>query len=269
MYPKLNRILYSQGNMPTSATQSPSQNINYNDVGELLDMKLNQVRKINRQQDDNIKLLKSRLNHIQHQDVVCQRNISRTSNEIQSIISTKSRVNEDQMRKQFLEEIKQKKLEEYSQRANMSKIERIKRSKNVENQKQVYSETHSFLNKEYKMNLSQAKLQTWNEIYGTNCKSHKLIRQAHLKHQQDKIVQLQIKQQEGQYNYKQKIIKEAQQFKERQMRVTELEEAEEQYLMKLKVTQSKNRSMSAKKEEIKRLPADKITISKNNLFRIN
>ena len=53
------------------------------------------------------------------------------------------------------------------------------------------------------------------------------------------------------------------------MRVTELEEAEEQYLMKLKVTQSKNRSMSAKKEEIKRLPAEKIAISKNNLFRIN
>ncbi|CAD8189726.1 unnamed protein product [Paramecium octaurelia] len=269
MNPKLNRILYSQGNMTTSATQSPSQNINYNDAGELLDMKLNQVRKINRQQNDNIRLLKSRLNHIQHQDFNCQRNISRTSNEIQSIISTKSRVNEDQMRKQFLDEIRQKKLHEYSQRANLSKMERIKRSQNVENQKQIYSETHSFLNKEYKSNLSQAKLQTWNEIYGTNCKSHKQIRQAHLQHQQDKIIQLQLKQQEGSYNYKQKIIKEAQQFQERQMRVTELEEAEEQYLMKLKVTQSKNRSMSAKKEEIRRIPAEKIAISKNNLFRIN
>ncbi|CAD8171196.1 unnamed protein product [Paramecium pentaurelia] len=269
MNQKQNRILYSQGNMTTSATQSPSQNINYNDAGELLDLKLNQVRKINRYQADNIKLLKSRLNHIQHQDLNCQRNISRTSNEIQSIISTKSRVNEDQMRKQYLDEIRQKKLEEYSQRANMSKMERIKRSQNVENQKQLYSETHSFLNKEYKTNLSQAKLQTWNEIYGTNCKSHKQIRQAHLQHQQDKIIQLQMKQQEGSYNYKQKIIKEALQFKERQMRVTELEEAEEQYLMKLKVTQSKNRSMSAKKEEIRRIPAEKITISKNNLFRIN
>ncbi|CAK69217.1 unnamed protein product (macronuclear) [Paramecium tetraurelia] len=248
-----------------------------NSMRELLDMKLNQVRKINRQQGDNIKLLKSRLNHIQHQDIICQKNISRTSNEIQSIISTKSRVNEDQLRKLFLEEIKQKKLEEYSQRAYISKMERLKRSKNVQScnflsiqiEKQLYSEAYSFQNKEYKTNLSIAKLQTWNEIYGTNFKSHKLIRQAHLKHQQDKIIQLQLKQQEGQYNYKQKIIQEAQQFKERQLRITELEEAEEQYLLKLKVSQSKNRSMSAKKEEIKRVPAEKISISKNNLFRIN
>lgn len=71
----------------------------------------------------------------------------------------------------------------------------------------------------------------------------------------------------GFMNYQSQLEYEAQLYKHRQEIIQELEENETRVVNQLKITQNFDRSLSAKRDEIKKMPFESFT-PKKNLFRI-
>ncbi|KAM3135739.1 hypothetical protein pb186bvf_012136 [Paramecium bursaria] len=259
MLNKNNKSVQSHGNLATAATLTQSQTnlINFND--DICDMRLNQVRRLNKQQEHNLGSIKSRLNHIQHQDQYVQRNISKTQDEIDHILRIKQRKYTEIQRKKWVAQLREQMYSETAQRVNLSRSERMKRSQRIELTRQIYSDVHKQLNREFRNNHQMAKQQLQEEINHENRLSHKMIRSAHLNHLQERSRQLENKYQQGFTNYQNKLLYESQLLKYRSEEIQDLEQVETQLLTKLKLTQSKDRSISAKKEEISRIPAECIT----------